>query len=789
MDTGSSHTPAPRRSVFEDGFGKRHYAIGPGGEPLEVLEVAEHLTTVPSFEPALRERVNALVGFQNTCFARVRSVQRLGQNASRLVVVSDRVPGARLSTVLAVAKQQLLPLEINAALCLIRQLVPAMAALHDKMPAVGHGALSPERIIVTPNARLVVVDHMLGGTVEQLGYSHDQYWKELRIPLPTAAQPIFDHRADVMQVGMVALALILGRPLDDNDYPDQVAALAEGAWGLTATGGVEPLPTELRGWLARMLQLDSRQSFATAVDAWSELEHVLGSSDYVASFGALKSFMAEYARYAASAPPPSAVSAAPVAASPIAAVPPPVAPAPRVAAAPVPPPVAVAPVVATPVAVPAPAPPVPVAVAPAASIVPGQTPARPYQPPQPVAAPDVPVVSPPPRTVSASVTSAAAPKPPVAPPAPAVNQSVAAPPRPAAPKPVAAPAPAPAPSSPQAERMRAPAHPAAPAASMAKKDAWWRQRRVAVAAGVLVALACGGAFVSRVYLPSAAAEAPGTLVVSTNPAGVPVVIDGQPRGVTPLTVELSPGAHELRLATAGEPRIIPLRIASGSTVSQSIELPRTGPLTGQLMVRSEPAGARITVDGAPRGQAPLTLDGLTPGNHTVVLANDSSSVTQEVTIEAGTTASLVVPMSSTPQGAVSGWISVSAPAEVQVYEDQRLIGTSRSDRIMVSAGRHELDIVNEALDFRVARTVTVSPGQVAPVRLEWPKGSMALNAQPWADVWIDGERIGETPIGNVAVSIGPHEVVFRHPELGEQVVRTTVTTGQPTRVSVDMRKR
>jgi serine/threonine-protein kinase len=66
---------------------------------------------------------------------------------------------------------------------------------------------------------------------------------------------------------------------------------------------------------------------------------------------------------------------------------------------------------------------------------------------------------------------------------------------------------------------------------------------------------------------------------------------------------------------------------------------------------------------------------------------------------------------------------------------------------------------------------------------------MALNAQPWADVWIDGERIGETPIGSVSVPIGPHEVVFRHPELGEQVVRTTVMTGEPTRVSVDMRKR
>ncbi|HEY5618318.1 MAG TPA: PEGA domain-containing protein [Vicinamibacterales bacterium] len=800
MDTGSSHTPAPRRSVFEDGFGKRHHAVGPGGEPLEVLEFKDELTADPSFELALRERVNALVGFQNTCFARVRSVQRLGQNASKLVVISDRVPGARLSTVLAVAKQQLLPLEINAALCLIRQLVPAMAALHDKMPSLGHGALSPERIVITPNARLVVVDHMLGGTVEQLRYTHDRYWKELRIPLPTAAQPTFDHRADVMQVGMVALALILGRPLDGDDYPGQIAALAEGAWGLTATGGVEPLPTELRTWLARMLQLDGRQSFATAVDAWSELERVLGASDYVASFGALKSFMAEYARYTASGAPASVATPAPSGASPTAGPPtpaigPPFSPT-RVVAS-------LAPTPGAPAAAPAPV--VPAATAPP---VPGQTPPRAQQPPpSPVVAASRPV-APAPVTVDAPATIFATPRPPVVssadapatifatPRLPVVSSAPATVPTPAAPRPPAPPpaaAPAPPPAASMTERLRttAAAHASAQAALPPKNDApWWRQRRVAAAAGVLLALACGGAFVTRSYLPSAAAEAPGTLVVNTNPAGVPVVIDGQPRGVTPLTLELAPGAHELRLATSGDPRIIPLTITAGGTVSQSLELPKAGPHTGQLMVRSEPSGARVTVDGMPRGQAPLTLDGLTPGDHTVVLANDLSSVTHSVSVEAGATASLIVPMSASPQGVpVSGWISVSAPAEVQVYEDTRLIGTSRSDRIMVSAGRHELDIVNESLGFRATRVVTVSPGQVSALRLEWPKGSMALNAQPWADVWIDGERVGETPIGNVAVPIGPHEVVFRHPQLGEQVVRATVTAGESTRVSVDMRKR
>jgi hypothetical protein len=187
---------------------------------------------------------------------------------------------------------------------------------------------------------------------------------------------------------------------------------------------------------------------------------------------------------------------------------------------------------------------------------------------------------------------------------------------------------------------------------------------------------------------------------------------------------------------------------------------------------------------------PTTVDALSPGVHTIVLTNDAGSVTHEVTVAAGATASLVVPMSSTPQGApVSGWISVSAPAELQLFEDTRLLGSSRTDRIMVAAGRHELDLVNEALGFRTTRAVTVAPGQVAAVRVEWPNGSMSLNAQPWADVWIDGERIGETPVGNVTVPIGPHEVVFRHPELGEQVVRTTVSLKGPTRLSVDMRKR
>jgi hypothetical protein len=77
---------------------------------------------------------------------------------------------------------------------------------------------------------------------------------------------------------------------------------------------------------------------------------------------------------------------------------------------------------------------------------------------------------------------------------------------------------------------------------------------------------------------------------------------------------------------------------------------------------------------------------------------------------------------------------------------------------------------------------------VLPVAVALPNGVLSLNAEPWAEVWIDGQKVGETPLGNVSVPIGPHEIVFRHPQLGEQRHAVTVTQAAPVRVSVDMRK-
>ncbi len=106
---------------------------------------------------------------------------------------------------------------------------------------------------------------------------------------------------------------------------------------------------------------------------------------------------------------------------------------------------------------------------------------------------------------------------------------------------------------------------------------------------------------------------------------------------------------------------------------------------------------------------------------------------------------------------------------------------------MMASGRHELELVSEALGYRSSRVVQVAPGKIAGITLDLPQGVVNLNAAPWAEVWIDGQRVGETPIGNLAVAIGPHEVVFKHPQFGEKRHAISVTMGAPLRLSVDMK--
>jgi hypothetical protein len=150
-----------------------------------------------------------------------------------------------------------------------------------------------------------------------------------------------------------------------------------------------------------------------------------------------------------------------------------------------------------------------------------------------------------------------------------------------------------------------------------------------------------------------------------------------------------------------------------------------------------------------------------------------------------------VPAATPPveRSMLAGTVAVTAPVQMQVLLRGRVVATTEAESFMLPVGTQELEFVSQAAGFRARRTVTVQAGKTTTVRIEAPPGTVHINAVPWAEVFMDGQRIGETPIGNLQAPIGTRELVFRHPEFGERRASVVVTLKEPARVSMDLRKK
>ena len=319
-------------------------------------------------------------------------------------------------------------------------------------------------------------------------------------------------------------------------------------------------------------------------------------------------------------------------------------------------------------------------------------------------------------------------------------------------------------------------------------------RRVAwvLALVVIPALGISGFLVQKKYGPFFGVQAAsGALTIESDPAGAEVLAGGVSQGRTPLTLSVTPGAHAFELVH-GERRTTLRTVArGGATVVHHVQFDSAAPApvrTTSLRIVTEPAGLRVLLDGAPAGASPVTIDDIAAGAHRVQVIGASRTFERQVDVAAGESASVIISASAGPAGPAAGWLTVSSPIALQIVERDDIIGTSQSPRILLPAGRHELLLTNETLGFSERRVVQVSAGASASIRVEPPKGRLSVNALPWAEVWVDGQRIGETPVGNHMVTAGTHEILFRHPELGERRQTVTVSLKGPARVSVDMRK-
>lgn len=903
-------------SGFEDGFGRRVLAAD-----REEGTFLERLYLRPEFgvyEHALRDAIARVAAVGDERIVAPRGLER-DSITGELVLVSPFASGDRLSDLIELAHEQcrdesIVP-GIDVGIGLLLEVLPILDTLRARA-GLPHGALSPSRLILSPAGRLVIVEAGFSAVLQRLNLHRGRLWNEFRIAMPPVAGAArFDSVADIAQATLAAVALALGRPLDQRDTPEALPDLMAETIEIAQLRGSVAFAIAWQRFLQRALPLPGRrlyESLDAALRDVRQLASAIGGSMCSTS-------LLEFARQmnvpagsdAESAivfdrqidvppapvqihphPEPSfgneefvvALDSPPVA-EPVrweaperaaaterleVAEPPQVsAPEPVVAVAQVTP-AAVEPlVVDLPVDVPQVAPvsepaaiaepvvllPSPLEVVPAAaatapqpepvvhaaepdhiadlaaavaeldlakpssrrrrargerhdgaalrsSVAPPPTPAVPPQPAQFAIAPEPPRtdVAPAPSPVYSSepiFEPPATPKPVPTPVFPTVN---AAPPAPVpvySSEPIFEPPPAPKPVP----------QPVFPTVNVAPPQPLWEPPRpanapvpvasVPLAPIPLAAPSTPPATQIAIVAPAAPVriktEAPAGYVgsrVRHEPPMFSAAYSGAQRGAPAATRGLpwkaAAAAAVLLVGIFAAGRVyVPDRETLNAEIGEQQPPPKTVPApvalkTGILVVQSQPAGARVLLDGGAVGQTPLRIEDVAPGRHVITLITSSATVKRTVRVDAGKTATVDVPV-------FSGWVAIFAPVVLEVSEEGRSLGTTEQDRILLPPGRHTLTLTNRALGFSTTQTVDVQAGEVASLNIQ-PRGSVNLNAQPWAEVWIDGKKAGETPIANLELPLGTREIIFRHPEFGERRVTTTVRAGSPAAVSVDFTK-
>ena len=156
------------------------------------------------------------------------------------------------------------------------------------------------------------------------------------------------------------------------------------------------------------------------------------------------------------------------------------------------------------------------------------------------------------------------------------------------------------------------------------------------------------------------------------------------------------------------------------------------------------------------------------GKHAVELRSNGGTIQRTVTVAAGETAEI-------DESIFSGWLAVHSPFDVVINEGNRALTLDDRSQVMLPPGRHQLRVVNKPLAYDAAHQVELKPGEVTHLTITPAPSSLTLTASETVTAWLDGERLGDTPLNAVPVALGTHELLVRRAAGGERRLTITIT--------------
>ncbi len=277
---------------------------------------------------------------------------------------------------------------------------------------------------------------------------------------------------------------------------------------------------------------------------------------------------------------------------------------------------------------------------------------------------------------------------------------------------------------------------------------------------------------------------PGTLVVTTKPAGATVFANDEQIGQSPLTTKVPSGDCRVKVALDGyvaqekKVKVIPHRkVKSRFTMVRGL---------GVIKVVTEPAGAMVSIDGKEAGPSPVEME-LATGDHPVIVMMEGYIAQEKVCkIEHQKTEVVTIKLPHSPPGTL---VVTSEPTGAKVQINGKKAGTTPVEG-KVNSGTYKVVVEFEGYQ-RQEKEVRVKTEQRTEVAIQLtrtPLGILAVETEPaGAKVLVNHKEAGSTPLAE-DLPAGKHLVEV---ELdGYERVRQTVEikSGTTTALSLTLKR-
>ncbi len=250
----------------------------------------------------------------------------------------------------------------------------------------------------------------------------------------------------------------------------------------------------------------------------------------------------------------------------------------------------------------------------------------------------------------------------------------------------------------------------------------------------------------------------GMVRVTSNPSEAEVTLDGEIQGKTPYVIDEvqpktvhvlevnapdhKPWSIQFRLKTPGE-----VKLFHASLEKIHVEV------VGEVQVVTDPPGARIELNGN-------ILDGFTPRTMKKLAANQTHKLkvsmhgkedwitsfvlqpNQKLVLKANLTAAKQVEKSK-PKAVL--YLDCEPAAEV--YLGSILLGRTPLVNQEITAGDHKVKLVSPAEHGWVKElNLHAEEGEIVNKKMVYEKGLLVVEADPWGEVFMQGKKIGATPL-------------------------------------------